>query len=59
MATETIGGLLLATPHQATVIKLGLPFTIVPTKTVGGAQIKGWGVNNTFFIMFSLILFHL
>jgi hypothetical protein len=57
MATETIGGLLLATPHHATVIKLGLPLTIVPTNTAGGAQIKGCGVNKTLFIIFSLILF--
>jgi hypothetical protein len=51
MATETIGGLLQATPHHATAMKLGLPSTIVPTKTVGGVQIRGWGVANTFFIL--------
>jgi hypothetical protein len=51
MATETIGGLLQATPHLATAIKVGLPLTMVPTKTVGGVQIRGWGAAKTFFIL--------
>ena len=34
-ATEIAGGLFAAIPHQATVIKFGLSFTLAPTKTAG------------------------
>jgi hypothetical protein len=35
MAIETIGGFSPAIPAQATVKKLGLPFTFAPTKSAG------------------------
>ena len=57
MDTETIGGSLFTTPHQATVMKLGLSLTIVPTNTVGATQVSVCGCNCTFSILFTPFLF--
>jgi hypothetical protein len=40
MATEIMGGSLLAMPHQAAAIKLGLSSTFAPIKNVGIGEIK-------------------